>query len=350
MADTIRAAVIGVSGYGGAGVLGCLLSHPRVEVVWAGSNTYAGKPLAEACPWLRGLTDLVCRREDREATIEAADVIFMAAPKGVAMEWAPRIIDAEKTVIDLSGDFRFRDPRVYEEWYGIPHTAPDLCGTAVYGIPELARERLVGARLIANSGCYPIGPILGLTPLLAEGLIEPDGIVVDAKSGVSGAGRAKHELLYHFPELNESVTAYRIGSHQHTPEIEAAIALHSGKPVTLTFTPHLIPITRGILSTIYARAAERATAEACRGVLSDWYGEERYIRLLPPGLVPSTKATFGSNLCDLAVFHDRRTSRIVLVAAIDNLTRGASTQAVQNLNVALGFEESLGLPAVPVFP
>lgn len=344
-----RVAVLGATGYGGALVVSDLLSHPFVEVTYAGSNSSAGKPLAETCPWLEGLTDLICGPQEAERACEVADVIVMAAPKGVAMGWAPLCLERGKRAIDLSGDFRFHDPKVYEKWYGGTHSAPDLCAEAIYGMAELWPEEVAGARLVANPGCYPTGAILGLYPLLAGGLIEPEGIIVDAKSGVSGAGRAKHDLMYHFPEMNETATAYRIGGHQHTPEIEMALRRAAGREIVLTFTPQLIPLTRGILETIYVRPLTSG-AEVLREALAEAYRGRPWVRVLGKGRYPSTKATTGSNFCDLNAFDDARTGRVVLVAAFDNLGRGQAHMAVQNLNLMLGLDERLGIPLAPTFP
>lgn len=343
-------AVLGATGYGGALCAASLIAHPGTELVYAGSNTYAGQPLAEACPWLRGLTEVVCEPQDAARAAELAEIVIMAAPKGVAMKWARPVLERGRRIIDLSGDFRFRDPAVYEEWYGIAHAAPELCAEAVYGMPELWAEEIAGARLLANPGCYPTGPILGLYPLLQERLIGSEGLIIDAKSGVSGAGRAKHALDYHFPELNEGMAAYRIGSHQHTPEIEQILARGAGAPLVLTFTPQLVPITRGILETMYATPRGGATARECREALQRAYAGRPYVRVLPEGAYPATKATAGSNFCDLNVFDDARTGRVVVVAALDNLGRGQAYMAIQNLNIMLGWEESLGIPTSPQFP
>jgi len=345
-----RVAVLGATGYGGAIVVADLLSHPHVEVTYAGSNTYAGKPLASACPWLRGRTELACEPQDAAVAASRADVVVMAAPKGLAMQWAPAVLAAGCRIVDLSGDFRFRDPAVYEAWYGIPHTSPELCAEAVYGMCELAPDDVRPARLVANPGCYPTGAILPLYPLLEQGLIEPDTLIVDAKSGVSGAGRAKHVLDYHFPELNETMSAYRIGNHQHTPEIEECLGSAAGRPVVLTFTPQLVPITRGILTTSYATLAESRTAADCREAARARYAKRPYVRVLAEGEYPTTKATWGSNYCDLNYFDDARTGRVVAVSAIDTLGRGQAHMAVQNLNLMLGFDESLGIPDSPQFP
>lgn len=341
---------MGATGYGGAGVASILLAHPVAHLVHVASDTYVGQPLGEACPWLRGTTDLVCAPQDAEAAAALADIVVLAGSKGKAMEWAPPILEAGKRVLDLSGDFRLKSAHLYEEWYGIPHTAPFLCLEAAYGIPELASESIARARLVANPGCYPTGAILALFPLLQGGLIEPDGLVIDAKSGVSGAGRGSHGLSYHFPELNESVTAYKIGVHQHTPEIEQALSAAAGHEVTVTFVPHLIPVTRGILTTVYARPANSASASECAEALRAYYAGRRFVRVLAHGAMPTTKATCGSNYCDINTFEDARAGRLVVVSAIDNLGRGAATQAVQNLNLMLGLDEGLGIPVTPVFP
>ncbi len=345
-----RVAVLGATGYGGAIVVSDLLAHPHVEVTFAGSNTYAGKPLVEACPWLRGRTDLVCEKQDPAVAASRADFLVMAAPKGVAMKWAPEALEAGRRIVDLSGDFRFRDPAVYEKWYGIPHASPDLCAEAVYGMPEIAPEEVRPARLVANPGCYPSGAILPLYPVLERDLVDPETVVIDAKSGVSGAGRAKHALDYHFPEINETMQAYRIGSHQHTPEIEGFLRRAAGRDLTFTFTPQLVPITRGILTTIYATLRPERTAADCREAALERYRDRPYVRVLPEGAQPSTKLVFGSNFCDLNYFDDARTGRVVAVSAIDNLGRGQAHMAVQNLNLMLGCDESLGIPPAPQFP
>jgi N-acetyl-gamma-glutamyl-phosphate reductase len=345
-----RISVLGATGYGGAQIIANLASHPGMEVVYAGSNTYAGQPLAEACPWLRGLTNLACEEQDPERAADGADLVVMAAPKGFAMKWAPMVLGRGVRVIDLSGDFRFRSPAVYEAWYGGTHAAPELCAEAVYGLPELWAYAVANARLVANPGCYPTGAILALYPLLADRLIDPATIIVDAKSGVSGAGRAKHQLGYHFPEMNENLMAYRVGDHQHTPEIEQALARAAGTEVRITFTPQLVPVTRGILETMYATPSAGVTAATCREALRRAYEHRPYVRVLPEGASPATKATLGSNFCDVNVFDDKRTGRIVAIAAFDNIGRGQAHMAVQNMNLMLGLPESLGVPSAPTFP
>lgn len=349
-----KVAVMGATGYAGANVAAQVLSHPRAELVWVGSNTYAGQPLSEACPWLRGRTNLVCQPQDVAAAARSADVVFMAQSNGFAMAHAAEALELGAKVIDLSGDFRIKDTATYEKYYGRPQTAPQLLAEAVYGLPEITGDAVRGARLVANTGCYPTGPILGLHPLIAAGLIDDRDIIIDAISGVSGAGRAKSTLAYHFPELNESLTAYRIATHQHTPEIEQALSTAAGRDLVVTFTPHLAPVTRGILSTCYARVAAGAdpegVAQRCRDALMVAYAGRHFIRVLPDGAVPSTKATMGSNYCDINVFEDRRARRAIVVAAVDNLGRGAATQAVQNMNLMLGLDETLGIDMPPVFP
>ncbi|MBD3176014.1 MAG: N-acetyl-gamma-glutamyl-phosphate reductase [Armatimonadia bacterium] len=350
----VKVAVMGATGYGGVGVATYILGHPQAELVWVGSGTYEGRRLDEACPWLRGRTDLVCVAQNPSQAAEAADVVFMAQPNGFAMDNAGKVLESGRKVIDLSGDFRIKDTAVYERYYGRPQTAPELLEEAVYGLPEITGDAVAGARLVANTGCYPTGPILALHPLLAAGLVTGEDIIIDAISGVSGAGRAKHALPFHFPEMNETLTAYRLGRHQHTPEIEQALGSARGEALALTFSPHLAPITRGILATCYARVPQEMDAEGaadrCRAELIQRYGASPFVRVLPAGEVPSTKATLGSNYCDINVFEDARTRRVIVVTAVDNLGRGAASQAVQNMNLMLGFGEALGIDQAPVFP
>ncbi|NLN91526.1 MAG: N-acetyl-gamma-glutamyl-phosphate reductase [candidate division WS1 bacterium] len=350
----VRVAVMGATGYAGAGVATYILGHPCAELIWVGSNTYQGARLDKACPWLRGRTNLVCQAQDVDLAARGADVVFMAQSNGFAMANAATALNLGAKVIDLSGDFRIKDTAVYERYYGRQQAAPELLAEAVYGLPEITGDAVRGARLVANTGCYPTGAVLGLYPLLAAGLISDQDIIIDATSGVSGAGRAKHALAYHYPEINETLTAYRVGNHQHTPEIEQALSVATGTNLVVTFTPHLAPISRGILSTCYARKAEREPVEGmaarCREALQAAYAGRPFVRIMPEGESPTTKATLGSNYCDIGVFEDPRAQRVIVVTAVDNLGRGAASQAIQNMNLMLGLDETLGINQPPLFP
>ncbi|MBC7326127.1 MAG: N-acetyl-gamma-glutamyl-phosphate reductase, partial [Moorella sp. (in: Bacteria)] len=277
------------------------------------------------------------------------DVIFVSLPHGHAMALAPEIVGRGKIFIDLGADFRFRNPDIYEKWYRVTHTARALAAEATYGLPEIYREEIRTARLVANPGCYPTSVILGLAPLLKKGLVAPDSIIIDSKSGVSGAGRGL-SLNTHYCEVNENIKAYGVASHRHTPEIEQELSLLAGQEVVVSFTPHLTPMTRGILSTIYARLTRPVGQEEVINVYKDFYFREPFVRVLPAGTLPATKMVVGSNHCDLGLVVDNRTGRIIVVAAIDNLIKGASGQAVQNMNIILGFPEDTGIAGPGLYP
>ena len=273
---------------------------------------------------------------------EGADLVFCCLPHRVAMNTVPSLLEAGHRVVDFSADYRLRDFGVYETWYKTKHTSPERIADAVYGVPELYREDIKKARLVANPGCYPTGAILSLAPLLRAGLIKPDSIIVDAKSGVSGAGR-KADLGLQFGEVNEGFKAYGVGNHRHTPEIEQELSVALGDVVQVSFTPHLAPMTRGILSTIYAGGEGGADASAVRAALRDAYADEPFIRLMPEGALPNVTQVAGSNYVDIGLVYDERTSRFIVVVAIDNLVKGASGAAVQNMNLMLGLPETQGL-------
>ncbi len=344
----VRVAVMGASGYTGAELLRLLAGHPQVEVTCVTARQNAGEPVAALFPSLFGRIDLVCEAAEPAAIAERAEVIFTALPHQAAMQVVPPLLQAGRRVIDLSADYRLRDPEVYAAWYG-PHGSPELLPEAVYGLPELFRERLRGARLVANPGCYPTSVALALAPLLSHRQVELASLVIDSKSGTSGAGRsAKVDSL--FCEVNEGFKAYGVGSHRHTPEIEQTLSTLAGEPVVVSFTPHLLPVNRGILSTCYAGLqAPKDTAELLQ-LYREYYRQEPFVRVLPQGKLPNVACVRGSNYCDLGVVSDPRTGRVIVVAAIDNLVKGAAGQAVQNLNILLGLPETTGLEALPVFP
>lgn len=344
----IRVGIVGVSGYTGVELARILSMCPGVEITVATSRQYDGRPLAEAFPSLRGKVDILCEDVQDAKLAERADVFFTAVPHQAAMGIVPQLLKAGKKVIDLSADFRLHDVDIYEAWYK-PHTAPEYLSEAVYGLPEIHRQQIKAARLVANPGCYPTSVILGLAPLLKEKAINPLNLIVDSKSGVSGAGRtAKTNSL--FCEVAEGFTAYMVGEHRHTPEMEQEIGKLYGEPVTISFTPHLVPMSRGILSTMYARLKKPLSAEDIRELYCNFYQDDFFVRLCEPGTYPATQFVRGSNFCDIGFKLDNRTGRVIILAAIDNLVKGAAGQAVQNLNIMYGFPETQGIETIPLFP
>lgn len=336
-----RVAVVGATGYTGFELLRLLGSHGGVEVAALTSETYAGKRVEQVFPALASVMEGGLERFS-PAVCEGADLVFCCLPHRVAMSRVPALLDAGRRVVDFSADYRLRDVGAYEAWYKTQHASPERIPDAVYGMPELYRGRIRRARLVANPGCYPTGAILALVPLLRAGLIRRETIIVDAKSGVSGAGR-KADLALQFSEVNEGFRAYGVGSHRHTPEIEQELSAAVGEEVRISFTPHLAPMTRGILSTIYAGSAGAADAPAAWAALRDAYADEPFVRLMPGGALPNVTQVAGSNYLDIGLAHDERTARFVIVAAIDNLVKGASGAAVQNMNLMLGLPETQGL-------
>jgi N-acetyl-gamma-glutamyl-phosphate reductase len=345
----LKIAIVGSSGYTGGELYRILLHHSRAEVTAVTSEKSAGKPITDIFPHLAGLTDLICEPLDPDSIANKADCIFLALPHVTAQEAAFRFHKLGKKVVDLSADYRLADPALYEQWYEHCHQHPDLLKNAVYGLPELRREKIKRASLIANPGCYPTGAVLGLAPLLKRGVIDLRSIVIDSKSGVSGGGRSP-SLAHHYPEVNEGLTAYKIGTHRHTPEIEQELSALAGEKVTVSFTPHLIPMNRGILTTIYSRFTHETNATQLHAFYDGLYKHEPFVRVLPPGRFPNVRNVRGSNFCDIGVYADPRTGRAVVVTAIDNLVKGASGQAVQNMNLMMGFEETEGLRFAGLFP
>jgi N-acetyl-gamma-glutamyl-phosphate reductase len=345
----LKIAIVGSSGYTGGELFRILLHHPQATVTVVTSEKSAGKPITEIFPHLAGLTDLICEPLDPETITKKSDLIFLALPHVTAQEAAFRFHKLGKKVVDLSADYRLADPASYEKWYEHCHQYPDLLKSAVYGLPELHRERIKKASLIANPGCYPTSAIIGLAPLLKKGIVNLQSIIVDSKSGVSGAGRSL-SLAHHYPEVNEGLMAYNIGTHRHTPEIEQELSILAGRQVTISFTPHLIPMNRGILTTTYARFSHETNAAQLHALYQEFYRQEPFVRLLPAGRFPNVRNVRGSNFCDIGVHADPRTGRAVVVTAIDNLVKGASGQAIQNMNLMMGFDETEGLKFAGLFP
>lgn len=345
----IKAGIIGSTGYAGGELARLLLQRDDVEVVWYGSKSYAGQRYASIYQNMAGVVEDVCREDNIEELAELADVIFMATPQGLCASLINEDILSKTKIIDLSADFRIKDVAVYEEWYKLQHKSPQFIGEAVYGLPEINREAVKTARLIANPGCYPTCSFLSIYPLIKAGLIDPDTIIIDAKSGTSGAGRgAKVDNLY--CEVNENIKAYGVASHRHTPEIEEQLSYAAGRPVTISFTPHLVPMNRGILVTAYASLVRDVTWEEVRAAYDKVYRDEYFVRVLEKGMVPQTRFVEGSNFADVNFQIDPRTRRIVMMGAIDNVVKGAAGQAVQNMNLMFGLPENAGLRQLPMFP
>ena len=346
----IQAGVIGASGYAGGEVVRILVGHPEIEITYLASDTYAGQPLSNAFRSLLGAELPVCEKLDPSVAAERADVLFLAQHNGWAMEVAPSLLQAGKKLIDLSADFRFSDSRIYEEWYKIPHKSPDLCKEAVYGIPELHKEQIAKASLVANPGCYPTGAILAMAPLVKHGVVDASAIIVDAKSGVSGAGRSKFELGNLYSEANENIKPYNVGDHRHTPEIEQELSALAGAKLVVSFTPHLTPMTRGILATSYAPLKSQVDTAELLEISREFYKNAPFVVILPENEYPATKNTAGSNYCHIGYKVDGRTNRVVAMSAIDNLIKGAAGQAVQNINVMMGLDERIGLETPGLYP
>lgn len=343
-----RIAVVGASGYTGVELLRLLSRHPEVQLVCVTSRQHAGQKVTDVFPSLQGSLELTFTDVDPSVLAQQADLVFTAVPHQTAMGMIPQLLEAGCRVVDLSADFRIRDVSVYEDWYQ-PHTAAELLAEAVYGLPELYRDQVPAARLVANPGCYPTSIALALAPLLEQELIDPATIIVDSKSGTSGAGRAaKVDTL--FCEVNEGFKAYGLPRHRHTPEIEQTLTALANGAVTISFTPHLLPVNRGILSTCYASTKRTITLDAVHEVYAARYADEPFVRVLPKGALPNVAQVNGSNFCDIGLVVDDRTGRVVVVSTIDNLVKGAAGQAVQNMNLMLGLKENAGLQIPPVFP
>ncbi|MEN2983541.1 MAG: N-acetyl-gamma-glutamyl-phosphate reductase [Dictyoglomaceae bacterium] len=344
----VKVSVLGSTGYTGVELVRILKSHPKVDIIFLTSQSYVGKPFSEVYPHFYGLLDYICEEEKTEEIVEKSDCIFTALPHGHAMNIAKEVFEKDKVIIDLGADFRIKDPQIYEEWYKIEHTAKELLPHAVYGLPEVYRDKIKKSKIIANPGCYPTSIVLALYPLLKENLIE-ENIIIDSKSGVSGAGRSL-SLNTHFCEVNENIKAYNILNHRHVPEIEQELSNIAKKEIKISFTPHLIPINRGILSTIYGKLKKKASYEEILEIYKSFYKNERFIRILPKEILPNTKNVLGTNFCDIGFAIDKRTDRIIIVSVIDNLIKGASGQAVQNMNIIFGFEEDEGLKNISFYP
>ncbi|HEY9053593.1 MAG TPA: N-acetyl-gamma-glutamyl-phosphate reductase [Rectinemataceae bacterium] len=346
----IRIGVLGASGYAGAELVRILLAHPEKPSIFPSSVSFVGKPLEDLYPSLRSAPSLgrgSLTLLPMEETLEASDVVFSCLPHGLAEAPAEKILSKGGLFIDISADFRFGDDEeTFKRWYGKPYMSRELHARAVYGLPELNRALLRSARLIGNPGCYPTSAELGLFPALAEGLADTESIIIDSASGVTGAGREPSEST-HFPECSQAVSPYKIGAHRHQPEIDRYLGIMAGKPVSSVFTPHLAPMNRGIVSTIYFRLAKSADSASLRSLYAEFYSGEPFIRVLPLGAFASNRNVVFSNHCDISVHLSSNGRTAIVVSAIDNMVKGAAGQAVQNMNLALGLPETAGLGAVP---
>ncbi len=346
---TIRVSVIGATGYTGAELVRILSLHPHVELVALTTRSYVDMPLWEVYPHLYKYSRLVCEKMNLPELLDSSDVVFVALPHGHAMPVALEAVKRGKKLIDLGADFRLKDYRVYEKWYKMEHSAREMLADAVYGLPEVNREKIKSAMLVANPGCYPTSAVLALAPLLEHGLIDTDSIIIDSKSGVSGSGRSL-SLGSHFCEVNENFKAYNVAIHRHTPEIEQELGRIAGKNITVSFTPHLLPVTRGILSTVYAKLSNVLEQDEVRELYLNYYKNEFFVRVLPEGMLPQTKWVAGTNHCDLNMTVDPRTGRVIIISAIDNVVKGASGQAVQNMNIICGLPEDTALAGPALYP
>lgn len=344
-----KVGIIGATGYAGQELVRILNGHSAIQISGLGSNSYQGQAFSEVYPHFRGVVDLTCQAADDPQLIANSDVIFIALPHGHSVKIAQTALKQGKRVIDLGADFRLKDPEVYKEWYQIEGADKEQLSAAVYGLSEINRKKIAHSMLVANPGCYPTTIILALAPLLEEKVIDPSLMIIDSKSGVSGAGRGT-SLNTHYCETNENLKAYGVPKHRHIPEIEQELSLKADQKVQVSFTPHLIPITRGMLSTIYTVPLEGIEPKDIAEIYQAYYGTEPFIRLLPAGELPHTKWVAGTNYCDLGYSWDERTGRLTLFSAIDNLVKGAAGQAVQNMNIMLGLEETLGLLGTAIYP
>lgn len=342
----IKVGIIGSTGYAGGELVRILTGHKNAEIVWYGSRSYIGEKYADVYRNMFQIVDAVCMDDNMEELASRVDVIFTATPQGLCASLVNEDILSKTKIIDLSADFRLKDVNVYEEWYKIGHKAPQFIEEAVYGLCEVNREDVKKARLVANPGCYTTCSILTAYPLAKEGLIDMDTLIIDAKSGTSGAGRgAKLPNLY--CEVNENIKAYGVATHRHTPEIEEQLGYASGEKVVLNFTPHLVPMNRGILATEYAKLKKDVTWEEVKAVYDKYYAEEKFIRVLDKDVCPETKWVEGSNYVDIGFKIDPRTNRIIMMGAIDNLVKGAAGQAVQNMNLMFGEKRAKGWNLCP---
>lgn len=341
----VRVGIVGATGYAGAELVRLLAGHPAVELTLLTSRQYAGMRFDAVFPSMKGVVDLVCQEYSFDLACDHTDIIFMALPHRLPMSFIPPLLDSGKRVIDLSADFRFRNVAVYEQYYQ-PHQAAHLIDESVYGLSEIYGERIKKARLIGNPGCYPTSVLLPLIPLLKKGLITSNGIIADSKSGVSGAGRSL-SLTAHYCEVQESFKAYKVGQHRHNPEMDEILSIEAQKPITITFVPHLVPLSRGMLTTLYTTPEKSVGPDDVLSCLASFYAGRHFVRLCSDNKLPDTRNVRGTNFCDIGFKLNVPQNRLILISAIDNLVKGAAGQAVQNMNLMLGLDETTGLRQIP---
>ncbi|KGA97381.1 N-acetyl-gamma-glutamyl-phosphate reductase [Alkalihalobacillus alcalophilus ATCC 27647 = CGMCC 1.3604] len=345
----MKIGIVGATGYGGADLLRLLHQHPKVNEIILYSSSQEGVHIHESYPHLSTIYEQSLNEINVEKIAKQVDIVFLATPPGVSAELSEPLVNLGVQVIDLSGDLRIKDTEIYQSWYKRESASQSIIDQAVYGLPEWNKEAIEKAKVVANPGCYPTATLLGLAPLIKANLIELDSIIVDAKSGTSGAGRSPSAIT-HFSEMNENFKAYQINKHKHTPEIEQILQQWDEGVEVITFQPHLVPMVRGIMATIYAKAKAPITESDLRKLYEENYQQAPFVRVRPEGAFPATKEVYGSNFCDIGVTYDKRTGRITVVSVIDNVVKGASGQAIQNLNIMNGWEEQTGLAFVPVYP
>ncbi len=347
----IKASIIGASGYSGAEIVRLLMQHPKAEAKYITSTTYKAQKFSEIYPNATELTELKFSAYSAEEALKQGDVVFVALPHGASMKYVPELLqDKKHKVIDLSGDFRFAEESIYEEWYNTAHLAPELLGKAVYGLPEINRKNIANSNFISNPGCFATGAILAAAPLLSKGLIYEQYIIINSLTGISGAGRMVSDNV-HFCSCDENISSYKVGGvHQHIPEIEQELTKLAANEVKISFTPHLIPVSRGIYTTINARLINENTTAELIEIFQNFYEESHFVKILNQGHYPQLKAVAGTNYCHIGMNIDERTGMVIVISALDNLVKGASGQAIQNMNIMFGLDEKIGLTAPGLYP
>jgi len=340
----IKVGIVGATGYVGCEIVRILNKHSKVGISYVISQSFEGKKFSEIYPNLKNIFDMECSGLNAEYICRNADIIINCLPHGISSSYIPMALENNARIIDHGGDYRYKNVEIYEKWYGTKHQHPELLSLAVYGLPELYRDKIKTAKIVANPGCYPTCSILGIAPLLKQSIIDTESIIIDAVSGVSGAGR-NTELAYQFCECTENFKAYKVAGHRHTSEIEQELSLLAGQEISITFTPHLAPMKRGMLATIYATLKHNIEVNDLINIYKQFYKNEKFIRICEEGRIPETKFTAGSNYIDIGIAVDKRKNRVIVLSSLDNLGKGAAGQAVQNLNIMCGFDESEGLEA-----
>ncbi|MBM7540951.1 N-acetyl-gamma-glutamyl-phosphate reductase [Amphibacillus cookii] len=345
----MKVAIIGGTGYGAVELIRFLQHHPHVEIAQIISHSQAGTLFSDVYPHVNHMIDKPMDTLSVDDIVAQVELVFFATPPSVSCRLVPQLLDAGVKCIDLSGDFRLNDPNQYQAWYGSDTAEQTYLDKAVYGLSEVYRDQIANAQLIANPGCYPTAILLGLMPIVEQKLISPNSVIIDGKTGVSGAGRST-SLTVHFSEMNENTRAYKIGNHKHIPEIEQSLSEKSEQSYRVHFTPHIVPMTRGIMTTIYADLNQQVTQSELEAIYHFYYQDDHFVRVRTQGGIPATKEVYGSNYCDLGIFLDQRTQKLTVIAVIDNLVKGAAGQAVQNMNIMYGWDEQTGLAYLPVYP